>query len=701
MTVNLSPVGGAAAQFFDNNGNPLSGGKLYTYAAGTTTPLATYTTVVGDVAHTNPIILDSAGRVPSGQIWLTDSTAYKVTIKTSADVLVGSYDGIIDSGVALVDALRADLVAPGGSALVGYLPAGSGAVATTVQAKLREIISFTGFGAIGNGSTDDSIAITAAIAYLVSIGGGIVDGGGLEYLQNTGNIVINSNNITVRNARFKRTGSATGFMWAWATTADTTGGGMLNCSATGNPLTAGGSGFVTFGSTSYKANKYVLNGIGADSFSQYGVGIGSGDDWVITNITVTNHGLTVGSIASCIGFYLFPRLASSGGKLNNISAQISDACVANVNANTAAVKIQTHQMLVANNIRAVYGSESAISIDSPSGVISNVYVKQQAANAGLSVGNYNPAHAFSGQVFTLDGFFIEVGTAGNNNGFTIAGADGVYSLTGCTIKNGSGTGGIGALNFFSVKDCVFENLSFADIRLSAAYRSFAANSLPSVNNIYRNVTIRGGTVTGVLALETTNSLIVDCGGVQTVGGILSTIDIAGSDNQIIDMTMSSATNNALKVTGDRNTIFDPRLASVTGRSIWFPDGSDDNVVRGSGNLATTGTGILNSGTGNLFYDQTPTTSADSGDAAKIVQWTEGDRTIIYATPISANRAVTLSTTTGVPEGGKIRVVRTAACTGAFNVNVGTGPLKALATAGTWCDVEYDGVAWFLSGYGLL
>ena len=78
MAVNLSPVGGVAAQFFDNSGNPLTGGKLYTYTAGTTTPAVTYTSSNGVTAHTNPIVLDAAGRVPnSGEVWLTDGLQYK------------------------------------------------------------------------------------------------------------------------------------------------------------------------------------------------------------------------------------------------------------------------------------------------------------------------------------------------------------------------------------------------------------------------------------------------------------------------------------------------------------------------------------------------------------------------------------------------------------------------------------------------
>ncbi len=94
-TVSLSVFGGVGAQFFDNNGSPLSGGKIYSYQAGTTTPVATYTSSSGGTAHTNPIVLDSAGRVPSGgEIWLDYSSLYKFVLKTSADVTIATYDNV-------------------------------------------------------------------------------------------------------------------------------------------------------------------------------------------------------------------------------------------------------------------------------------------------------------------------------------------------------------------------------------------------------------------------------------------------------------------------------------------------------------------------------------------------------------------------------------------------------------------------------
>ncbi len=65
--------------------------------------------------------------------------------------------------------------------------------------------------------------------------------------------------------------------------------------------------------------------------------------------------------------------------------------------------------------------------------------------------------------------------------------------------------------------------------------------------------------------------------------------------------------------------------------------------------------------------------------------------------LNADRAVTLSTTNAAA-GMSFLLTRTGA--GAFNLNVGTGPLKALAT-NTWCQVVYDGSAWYLAAYGAL
>jgi hypothetical protein len=93
MTVFLSPLAGAGQQFLDNSGNPLTGGLLYTYAAGTTTPQTTYTTAVGTTPNSNPIVMDAAGRLES-EVWLTGEVAYKFILRDSAGGLLGTYDDI-------------------------------------------------------------------------------------------------------------------------------------------------------------------------------------------------------------------------------------------------------------------------------------------------------------------------------------------------------------------------------------------------------------------------------------------------------------------------------------------------------------------------------------------------------------------------------------------------------------------------------
>lgn len=98
MIVALSSFAGVGWQLLDNNAVPLAGGKIYTYEAGTTTPALTYTTSAGSIYHTNPIILDSAGRVPGGQVWVEQDKTYKFLLTTSADVSIATYDNIPSTG---------------------------------------------------------------------------------------------------------------------------------------------------------------------------------------------------------------------------------------------------------------------------------------------------------------------------------------------------------------------------------------------------------------------------------------------------------------------------------------------------------------------------------------------------------------------------------------------------------------------------
>ena len=98
MAFTISPW--VRQQFFDNDGVPLASGKVYAYAAGTSTPLDTYDAASGS-ANTNPIILDSSGIC---DMWL-GPYSYKFEIKDSADVLLQTIDGVSAIPLTNVDLL--------------------------------------------------------------------------------------------------------------------------------------------------------------------------------------------------------------------------------------------------------------------------------------------------------------------------------------------------------------------------------------------------------------------------------------------------------------------------------------------------------------------------------------------------------------------------------------------------------------------
>lgn len=86
--------------------------------------------------------------------------------------------------------------------------------------------------------------------------------------------------------------------------------------------------------------------------------------------------------------------------------------------------------------------------------------------------------------------------------------------------------------------------------------------------------------------------------------------------------------------------------------------------------------------------------------SKTLTWGSSKNTQIATAVLTADIALALSTT-GAVEGARFRVVRAATATGSFNLNVGTGPLKALAAASTWAEFSFNGTAWVLVAYGSL
>lgn len=146
-------------QFFDANGDPLVAGKVYTYAGGTTTPIATYTSQTGATANTNPIILDSRGMA---NIWLQPTIAYKFVVTDSNDVQQYTTDNIL---------VPVDNLSFGSPPAIGNVAPNTGAF-TTLSATQNVTFSGTGYVQMPTGATTDRPATpsTGMFRYNTTLG---------------------------------------------------------------------------------------------------------------------------------------------------------------------------------------------------------------------------------------------------------------------------------------------------------------------------------------------------------------------------------------------------------------------------------------------------------------------------------------------------------------------------------------------------
>lgn len=174
MAASLSGV--FSLQEFTDAGGLMVAGRVYTFVSGTTTQKTAYTDAAGTVPHTYTsdgqggqyIALNARGELPA-PLFLA-SGAYDICLKRVDGTTVwtryavGASDAS-SSVLATFNAFVAQLLSSVGASIVGFIQAGTGAVARTVQSKLRESVSVMDFGAKGDGVTDDSPAFTAALAW--------------------------------------------------------------------------------------------------------------------------------------------------------------------------------------------------------------------------------------------------------------------------------------------------------------------------------------------------------------------------------------------------------------------------------------------------------------------------------------------------------------------------------------------------------
>ncbi len=164
----------------------------------------------GGGALANPLTTDTYG----GFYFNADDGIYTLTVHDGGKFIYQQYFVQVGTGPELPADIIAALIQPGGASLIGFIQSGTGAVATTLQAKAREPLSPLDFGCTGDGATDDTVNFNKALVAAITQGKPL-DGLGLTYgLSATGNInpiLPLTAGVTLYNAKFEILNPGTGY----------------------------------------------------------------------------------------------------------------------------------------------------------------------------------------------------------------------------------------------------------------------------------------------------------------------------------------------------------------------------------------------------------------------------------------------------------------------------------------------------------
>jgi hypothetical protein len=612
----------------DKFGNVIVGASVAVYVYGTTTPATIYSGNGSGVLPSNTVTTNSLGEfafyAANGRYSLSVSATNFVAENFTDFIMYDPADigAVTASGVAFtpfgtivatnvqnaVQEVVADLAGASGSSLVGFLQSGTGAVARTVQAKERDVVSVKDFGATGDGTTDDTAAVQAFIVACQNRRGIIPAG---VYKITSTLTLLPQYSYNIEGEVYDNSGAT---------------GTVIYNAGTGNAITLDNEPFtqnydqqIRLANLSVKGNASSLNGIYVRHCMIF-----------LENVWCTANGTN--------GLYLERAYSSS----------FRQVVCANNNQNG---------MLINRAGNALHFDHCIFNGNGASNGYAGAYV------SGFSGGSENYGVLFTACDFTGNG----VGGGVTVGYGIIVQYSRAVSLIACYAEANKSS------NLYS--DSTVQNLTVANCYFQDANSTMTGiNGLVYENNHHQYLT--ASTQINVAGGLPGSRLQVRMFGNTYTGGATSNPTAGVTEN--LSLWYTGVPSGGTWKRGD---------------IIW-----NANLQNGGGNL---GWVCITAGTPGtwLTIGQIPYLYANVGDADLTLTPFSSFTTNCWQSPITANRTVTLSTTNAV-SGLKFRVVRGAAATGAFNLNVGTGPLKSLA-AGQWCDVEYDGTVWRLTAAGSL